>query len=143
MPDKNYQTIIDALDVLARGASIKTNGKITGVNVAIEAGIAKATLCRYFNEFSELKDSYGKLRRNGVCPSDNPPETLQDAYRHLEKEIKELRLILTEHKKNADKLNKLKSHQIQILWMDNERLSGEVKRLQQPERVTASVRCVL
>lgn len=44
MADKNHQAIIDALDLLARGASTKTNGKITSVNLAREAGVSRATI---------------------------------------------------------------------------------------------------
>lgn len=129
MPDKNYQAIIDALDVLARGVSTKTNGKITGVNVAKEAGIGKATLYRYFKEHSNLNDAYEALRRNGIRITDDVPETLQEAYRLREQEVKNLRLELNKRKNEAANLNKLRAHQIQLLWMDNERLQGEVARL--------------
>lgn len=129
MSDKTHQAIVDALDVLARGASTKTNGKVTGVNLAKEAGISKATLYRYFNEFPDLNEAYAMLRRNGIRLTDDAPETLQDAYQMLEKEVKSLRFELNRVKKDAAKINELKSHQIQLLWMANERLQSEVTRL--------------
>ncbi|MBK9446136.1 MAG: TetR family transcriptional regulator [Betaproteobacteria bacterium] len=129
MPDKNRQAIVDALDVLARGASTKTNGKVTGVNLAKEAGVSKATLYRYFNEFPDLNEAYVTLKRNGIRLTDDVPETLQEAYRLLEQEVKNLRSELNRVKKEAAKLNELKSHQIQLLWMANERLQSEVTRL--------------
>lgn len=131
MPDKNHQAIVDALDVLARGASTKTNGKITGVNLAREAGVSKATLYRYFNEFPDLNEAYEALRRNGIRVTEDVPETLQEAYRLLEQEVKNLRSELSRIKKDAAKLNELKSHQIQLLWMENDRLQGEVMRLRE------------
>ena len=129
MPDKNQQAIVDALDVLARGASTKTNGKVNGVNLAKEAGVSKATLYRYFKEFSDLNEAYETLRRNGIRRTDAVPETLQEAYQLLEQEVKHLRSELSRVKREAAKLNELKSHQIQLLWMENERSQGEVTRL--------------
>jgi len=130
MADKNYQTIIDALDLLANGTPKKTNGKITGVNVAAEAGISKASLYRYFNNHKELKNAYDTLQKNGIRLSDVAPETIQQAYSLLKDEVKHLRSELSEVKKKSDQTNKLKSHQIQLLWMDNERLQGVVRFLQ-------------
>lgn len=129
MTDKNYQAIIDALDLLANGSPKKSNGKITGVNVAAEAGVSKATLYRYFDDHEELKASYTALRKNGIRMTDDAPETIQQAYKLLQDEVKHLRTELAELKNNAEHTNKLKSHQIQLLWMDNERLQSEVRRL--------------
>ncbi len=140
MPDKNYQTIVDALDVLARGASKKTNGKITGVNVAKEAGISKASLYRYFKEFPELDDAYRTLRRNGRCLTEDAPETLQDEYRLLMQEVKSLRSVVAQEKKDSAKMNELKSHQIQLLWMDNERLQAEVERLSAQQKQSDKIK---
>lgn len=130
MSDKNHQAIIDALDVLARGASTKTNGKITGINVAKEASISKATLYRYLKEFPNLNGAYETLRKNGISRTDDAPVTLQEAYRLRELEVKHLRSELNQYKKDATNINKLKAHQIQLLWMENERLQSEVIRLQ-------------
>lgn len=129
MPDKNHQAIVDALDVLARGASKKTNGKITAVNVAKEASVGKATLYRYFKKFPDLKNACEALRKNGIHLDEDAPETLQDACRLLEQEVKSLRSELAQTKAGAARMNELKSHQIQLLWMANERLEGEVGRL--------------
>jgi len=44
MKDRTYQAVLDALDLLATARPAKTNGKVTAVNLAKEAGISKATL---------------------------------------------------------------------------------------------------
>lgn len=130
MADKNHQAIIDALDVLARGVSTKTNGKITSVNLAREAGVSRATIYRYLDEFHDLNDAFEALRKNGLQRTDNAPITLLEAYKQRESEVKKLRAELNECKQEIKKINNLRANQIQLLWMDNERLQAENNRLQ-------------
>jgi len=139
MADKNYQDIVNGIDSLANGNSLKTNGKVTGVNVAAVAGVSKATLYRYFKDHVELRETYDALRKNGIRLSDDAPETIEQAFLQQKEEIKLLRSELAEYKNNAAKTDKLKSHQIQILWMDNERLQAEIKRLQDKIESKANV----
>ncbi len=129
MADKNHQAIIDALDVLARGASTKTNGKITSVNLAREAGVSRATIYRYLDEFQDLNDAFEALKKNGIQRTDNAPITLLEAYQQRESEVKKLRAELKECKQEITKINNLRANQIQLLWMDNERLQTENYRL--------------
>ena len=129
MADKNHQAIIDALDVLARGASTKTNGKITSVNLAREAGVSRATIYRYLDEFQDLNDAFEALRKNGLQRTDNAPITLLEAYQQRELEVKKLRSELKECKQDIVNINKLRAHQIQLLWMENNRLQDELSRL--------------
>ncbi|WP_041915432.1 HTH domain-containing protein [Aeromonas veronii] len=129
MADKNHQAIIDALDLLARGASTKTNGKITSVNLAREAGVSRATIYRYLDEFTDLNDAFESLKKNGLQRTDNAPITLLEAYQQRESEVKKLRAELKECKQEITKINNLRAHQIQLLWMDNERLQTENNRL--------------
>ncbi|MEN3802737.1 hypothetical protein ABDZ32_19410 [Aeromonas veronii] len=129
MADKNHQAIIDALDLLARGASTKTNGKITSVNLAREAGVCRATIYRYLDEFTDLNDAFESLKKNGLQRTDNAPITLLEAYQQRESEVKKLRAELKECKQEITKINNLRAHQIQLLWMDNERLQTENNRL--------------
>lgn len=130
MADNNYQDILNGLDALATGNAHKTNGKITAVNVAVQSGVSKATLYRYFDDHKELREAFDTLKKNGIRVSDDAPETIEQAYRQQKEEIKFLRSELAEVKNNAAKTDKLKSHQIQLLWMDNERLQTEIRRLQ-------------
>ncbi|MGL6523062.1 hypothetical protein [Aeromonas salmonicida] len=129
MADKNHQAIIDALDLLARGASTKTNGKITSVNLAREAGVSRATIYRYLDEFTDLNDAFESLKKNGLQRTYNAPITLLEAYQQRELEVKKLRAELKECKQEITKINNLRANQIQLLWMDNERLQTENNRL--------------
>jgi AcrR family transcriptional regulator len=129
MADKHHQAIIDALDVLARGASTKTNGKITSVNLAREAGVSRATIYRYLDEFQDLDDAFEALKKNGIQRTDNAPITLLEAYQQRELEVKKLRSELKECKQDIVNINKLRAHQIQLLWMENNRLQDELSRL--------------
>lgn len=129
MKDKTLQAITDALDLLASGKPAKSNGKTTGVNLAREAGVSKATLYRYLDQNADLQDAYNALRKNGVREDVVVPETIEQANRLLKAEVKQLRSELAEVRRQADLSNKLKAHQIQLLWLENERLQGEVARL--------------
>lgn len=130
MRDKTYQAIVDALDLLASGRAANSNGKVTAVNVAREAGIGKATLYRYFEEHADLRHAFDAMRKNGIRIADDIPETIQQACRILKDEVRRLRSELAETKRNAEQSNKLKAHQIQLLWLNNERLQNELLRLQ-------------
>ncbi|MGL4354180.1 MAG: hypothetical protein ACRCTP_09770 [Aeromonas popoffii] len=129
MADRNHQAIIDAMDVLARGASTKTNGKVTSVNLAREAGVSRATIYRYLDEFQDLNDAFEALKKNGLQRTDNAPITLLEAYQQRESEVKKLRAELKECKQDIVNINKLRAHQIQLLWMENNRLHVELTRL--------------
>lgn len=129
MKDKTLQAITDALDLLASGKPAKSNGKITGVNLAREAGVSKATLYRYLDQNTDLQEAYNALRKNGVREDVVVPETIEQANRLLKAEVKQLRSELAEVRRQAEFSNKLKAHQIQLLWLENDRLQGEIARL--------------
>lgn len=139
MKDRTHRAIINAMDLLATGRSANTNGKVTAVNVAKEAGIGKATLYRYFEEHADLRQAYDAMRKNGIRLVDEVPETIQQAYRMLKDEVKRLRTELAEARRIADQGNELKAHQIQLLWTDNERLKKQVSRLQNSGTVAGNV----
>ena len=129
MKDKTYKAIFDALDMLASGKPTKTNGKITGVNLANEANVSKATLYRCLDLNPKLQEAYDVLRKNGVRDNVGVPETIEQANRLLEAEVRQLRLQLAEIRRQSEQSNKLKAHQILLLWQENERLEREVARL--------------
>lgn len=129
MSDRSYQAIVDAMDKLANGTPESTNGKITGVNLAVEARVSKATLYRYLTDFPQLQEAYSALRHNGIKRTTDAPETLQQANKLIQDEVKYLRIELKKLKKETEELNKLKSHQIQLLWLDNERLQMRLNLL--------------
>lgn len=130
MKDKTYQSIVSALELLASGRPAKTNGKVNKANLIKEAGISKATLYRYFKEDSELREAFDGIDNNGTRESDAEPATLQQAHRLLKEEVDRLKSELSEVKRNAEHANKVKAHQIQLLWLENERLRSESLRLQ-------------
>jgi AcrR family transcriptional regulator len=95
MKDKTKQAIIDAIDQLASAKPLQTNGKVSGVNLAKEAGVSKATLYRYLNENTDLQADYAALRKNGVREKNVVPETLEQAFRLVSDEVKALRSTLS------------------------------------------------
>lgn len=140
MTDKNYRAIVDALDLLAQGKPLRSNGKVTAVNVCKEAGMSKATLYRYFDAHTDLRATYDAMRKNGVRLTEDVPETIHQAYSLLKEEVKQLRANLSKVKQDADQANKLKAHQILLLWSENERLQDEIIRLQ--SRLNSSVNVI-
>lgn len=130
MKDKTYLAISNALDLLASGKPARTNGKITGVNLAKEACVSKATLYRYLGQNTDLQEAYDILRKNGVRGDELVPETVEQSNRLLKNEVKQLRSELVEARRQFARLNELKSHQIQLLWLENERLQFEIGRLE-------------
>lgn len=129
MKDRTFQAIFDALDRLASGRPAKTNGKVTGVNLVKESGISKATLYRYLEQNLDLRDAYDALRRSGVRADVAVPENQEQANRLMSDEVKLLRSALTESRRQLEQEKKLKAHQIELLWLENERLRTEVDRL--------------
>lgn len=130
MADKTKIAISTAIDALGRRESRKTNGKITAVNVALEAGISKATLYRYFESNADLLSDFEAVKARGVSSSDIAPVTVDDALKNAKDEIEALRKLISDMKDAADKNDKLKSHQILVLWKENHRLNAHIKRME-------------
>lgn len=129
MKDKTKQAIIDALDKLASAKPARTNGKITGLNLAKEAGVSKATLYRYLNDHIDLHTEYATLRKNGVSGEDVVPETLEQAHRLACEEVKMLRSALSNERDAAAQASKLRANQVLLLWLEIERLREENEEL--------------
>jgi len=129
MTDRNKSAIIDALNQLASAKPTRTNGKITGVNLAKEAGVSKATLYRHLNSYAELRDAYNTLRKNGVQTDAVIPETLEQAFRLATNEVKTLRSTLSSERAENERMTKLRANQVQLLWLEVERLQKENNRL--------------
>ncbi|MBK6716231.1 MAG: hypothetical protein IPG57_14350 [Burkholderiales bacterium] len=129
MKDRTFQAIFDALDRLASGRPSKGSGKVTGVNLVKESGVSKATLYRYLEKNLDLRDAYDTLRRNGVRADDAVPENQEQANRLMSDEVKQLRSALVESRRQLEQEKKLRAHQIELLWLGNERLRTEVDRL--------------
>lgn len=121
--DPDYLNIVDATDRLASGTSTKTNGKITNVNLAKEAGISKATLYRRFEDFPDLRTTFIALRKNGRPAEDHSLETEEDSRQATQREIKTLRA----DKKDLCKQLKVKTMQIGLLWLKIKSLEERLK----------------
>jgi len=130
MADKTKLAISTAIDTLGRGASRKTNGKITAVNLALEAGVSKATLYRYFDDNPDLLKDFEAVKSRGVNSDGDAPVTMDDALRNAKDEIAALRKMISDMKDAADKDDKLRSHQIFVLWKENQRLNAQLKRME-------------
>ena len=127
MKDKTQKAIESAIDRLANGETLSTNGKISAVNLAQEAGISKATLYRYFDEHDSLRRDYDAIRRRGRG-SVEAPLTVGDALAVAQQEIKELRRRLNEE----EALARVRAQQLFLLWTDNRALTK--KLAEQPIR---------
>lgn len=121
--DETYKAITDALDRLGADDRIKKRAKTTAVNVALEAGISKATLYRYFKTHEKLRGDYDVIRKRAGRRSIEAPGTLQEAWAAAQTEIRELRRQLSE----AEVAAKLKAQQVLLLWAENKSLRSKVK----------------
>lgn len=139
MAVEKHQSIVDAIDKLAEGKPLKSDGRITAVNVAREACISKATLYRAFEDDDELRKSFEGLRKGGVRPDNAPVQTLEEANRALKQEVKLLRAALAEKNSTAEVRNKTKANQIQVLWSEVQRLEVLLARRQSPTTASKNV----
>ena len=122
MKNKTSQAIGDAISRLATGEPLVTNGKMTAINVAREAGISKATLYRYFESDESLRGDFEAVSRNTVRDPD-APLTVQDALKDAHLEIKDLRRKLAD----AEKLGRVRAQQIFLLWAENKALNTRLR----------------
>ncbi|CAJ8261725.1 Uncharacterised protein [Burkholderia pseudomallei] len=129
MKDATHGAIDDALNRLASKQPSRTNGKVTGINVAYEAGIAKATLYRYFDSHPGLRDKYNTLRKGGIDATKIASDAQSPSTGPSREDAETLRKALAEAERAAEKSRQLLAHQVELLWLDNERLRQEVLNL--------------
>jgi AraC-like DNA-binding protein len=129
-----YKSIVDAMNKLALGEPVKTNGRLTALNLATEAGISRATLYRQFDEYPDLGESFGKLKRNQTALDDVPPLSVHDALDDSQKEVKALRVELAAERKKHDQIDKQRLHQIALLWSANQLLEKQISSRKSQDR---------
>lgn len=124
MKDATYAAIADALDRLCQSEGRLSSLKLNGVNLAKEAGISKATLYRYFDFHENLREAYDAARKRGAVNIPEAPTSGVDALRAAEREIADLREIISER----DALVSARNAQLFLLWSENRALSKELER---------------
>lgn len=149
MARDSYKDILDAIKMLASGMSSRTDGRITGVNLAHEAGISKAGLYRYLKAYPLLQEEYEAIRRNGIkvsmqpdlpspslqsnsdseSPLLDPNEKLPATYEDAIIELRALREDLKKLNKNSGVDPKAMANQILLLTSHNRKLQSDVDRL--------------
>ncbi|POB00452.1 MULTISPECIES: hypothetical protein [Chromobacterium] len=129
MKQSSYDAIDAAIERHANGTAKLTDGKITHVNIAKEAKVGRATVYRCFDEHAALKEKFEKLKKNGLNQTQEPPQTLHEAFLAAKKEIKQLRDNLKEEKQRSEHKEKLSANMIFILKREIQRLETENKNL--------------
>lgn len=134
MKDSTYQAIDGALDGMGNERATTIRSKVSGIEVAQRARVSKATLYRYLDAHPALRNKYNTLRTNVDLPNvDVPneptPEALVRAHHTAEDEVNRLRTALAEAVRAAERSDKLSAHQIELLWLDNERLRRELQNV--------------
>ncbi|MEV4780478.1 hypothetical protein [Burkholderia sp. LMU1-1-1.1] len=74
------QNLIDALDRLLIGESRLTDGRVTQKNIALEAGVSRAT----FNRYAKVVDEYRLARTRSNTDVPLLPFTIEDKNRELQ-----------------------------------------------------------
>ncbi|MFM0524807.1 hypothetical protein PQR11_07490 [Paraburkholderia strydomiana] len=149
MKDSTYHAIENALDGMGNGRATTIRSKVSGIEVAQRARVSKATLYRYLDAHPALRNKYNTLRTNVDLPdvdvpNEPTPEALVRAHDTAEDEVNRLRTALAEAVRAAEQSDKLSAHQIELLWLDNERLRRELQnvssQLAAPGNVVSIVR---
>lgn len=127
MKDSTYKALAAAVDAFVRNQGVGT-AKVSISKIAKTANISRATAYRYFDEKNGLAEVLNALNkscsREAVVPIGE-----SSVDRSSGDEVKRLKKELSNEKKAFECTNKLKSHQIELLWLENERLNKLVKEL--------------
>lgn len=93
------QNLIDSLDRLLAGESRVTDGRVTQKNIALEAGVSRAT----FNRYAKVVDEYrlAKTQRNTDAPA--LPFTIENKNRELQEANIAMRRKLTSERAESEK----------------------------------------
>ena len=97
-PKKSVSTerrLFDALDALVAGTSTKTDGKLTQENIALEAGVSRAT----FNRYSKVVAEYRRARLQRGTEESAQPFKIEDKNRELQESNTAVRRAATEERK--------------------------------------------
>lgn len=139
MKQSSYDAIYAAIERHANGAAKLTDGKITHVNIAKEAKVGRATVYRCFDEHAPLREKFEKLKKNGPNQTQEPPQTLHEAFLAAKKEIKQLRNDLKEEKQRSEQMEKLSANVIFILKREILRLETANMQLKKSQPTSSII----
>lgn len=108
---KTERTLFDALDRLVSGEPLKSDGRITQENIALEAGVSRAT----FNRYPKVVAEYQRVKARGAKDDEVRPFTIEDKNRELQESNTELRRNMTQAKKNYEEHLEAARQEIMIL----------------------------
>jgi ribosomal protein L29 len=92
--------LFEALARLAKGNSSVSNGKITQENVAMEAGVSRAT----FNRYPTVVAEYRRTKARGDTTEEDQPLSAEDKNRELKESNVALRRDLSQEKLASETL---------------------------------------
>lgn len=95
---KTEQKLFDALDILLSGKPVVSDGRVTQENIAMEAGVSRAT----FNRYSKVVDEYRLARSQKDSDGRAAPFTIEDKNRELQESNIELRQKLSLKKTESE-----------------------------------------
>lgn len=122
-----------ALNRIALGISEKTNGRMTQENIALEAGLSRATFNRYPNVILEYKKK--KKKENFVADIEKS-QTVEDKHRDVVADNIRLKNAAIENKEEYDKNIRAARQEIFIL---NQALEMRDKTLAEKDREIAEL----
>lgn len=107
------KSLIDALDRLICGKSRVTDGRVTQANIALEAGVSRAT----FNRYAKVVDEYRLARTQRHTAAPQTPFTIEDKNRELQESNIALRRKLKIEEKAGEKRGASARQELFILTM--------------------------
>lgn len=123
-----------ALNRIALGISEKTDGRMTQENIALEAGLSRATFNRYPDVVLEYKRQ--KKKENFVADIEKP-QTVEDKHRDVVADNVRLKNAAFENKEEYEKNIRAARQEIFIL---NQALEMREKKLAEKDREIAELK---
>lgn len=124
------EDIQNAIERHGAGTARRTNGKISDVNIAREAGVSRATFYRYLKKHTALQNQLDAIQGNKPAPLTEPPQTIQEALEMAKKEIKELRIDIKNKNQEAETREKLFGNQLFLLKRESIAVTDQNRRLE-------------
>lgn len=131
--DKTEQQLIDALDRLVAGKPEKSDGRITQSNIALEAGVSRAT----FNRYQTVVDEYRKVKHRSEFGELSRPFTLEEKNLELQESNTGLRRKLSREKSEYEQQLARARQEIYVL---NMALQARDKTIAEKDRAVAELK---